>query len=1190
MRFRAAILLLVLNATAAWAALPEDSLALPDVLRAVDATRKTPLGIAPLAAIESRLAFWPGHALREGLDTIARRRDTDPFVAARIEHLLLGLDRAAGRGASASDRAERLGVLSAFHVAGPEGAVDAPCETALPPSDGWVSAIGLVPDGTVHFDSLLWPGDDGAAFATTRIRIRRTTKAVLRLGADGPLRVWVDGAGVAEAKDLESLQIDQVAVPLLLPRGEHTLTMRVCLGGGAGTSLIARITGLDGRALGGIEPVDAPPGPTPPGPRATVLGRSVADPFGWWLARARTVTTPGDRMRAVRALAQAGRDLPPEIAPEALLGDDADSLMELAMLEPKGHRRVELLQRTLELDGEHVPAMLELAELLVGRQRYLAARQLLDDADARAPGDARSALLRARLLAENQVGGEATRLLRTAAATHPDVPAVLIARGAHAYQQGNLNEARRAFEALSDVATNVTEMGFWLYEVARLQGRTEDALRATERLIEARPDLGGHRLMAARFLADQGLEAEAEALLDAIPEALRTNPDLLEGMGRIEQRLGHAEDALRLLREGLAIRPQNPDLRATIARLNPDHVRVEDTFRVDPATLASAPTSTDDPDAEYLLDQKVVRMYPNGLSTVTFQRVVRVNRTSPGDDERSVHIPYDPFRNSVEVLRSEIRRLDGTVTPVTDQEEQSLTESWYGLYYDLRHIIVPFRHLRDGDLLVLEYRVSDVGRNLLSDSFSDLTILRDVIPKQRARYVLLTPTSREVKAALVDPKGDAAFTEEERVSDGLRIRTWEVRDLEALAVEDDMPGFAEVSPYIHVSTFADFESVARYYAALVEPQEQMSAAMRSHVHALVDGVQDPMERIRLIHNDLVRSNRYVGLEFGIHGYKPYPATQVFERRFGDCKDQSTLLKVMLAEAGVEAHLVLVRTRRLGRVPGFPASLAIFDHAICYLPAQDLWLDPTADNNGLFELPADDQGATALVIDDDGGRLVVVPESEPEDNVRSREIEIAPRLDGSAELKGSLRTGGLYSPDLREMFETKALRDKHLSEQLGAIFPGFRLRTSSFSGVDDLQAAIEIAFVGEAPDIVEVDGATLRVGSPDSPDEYTRLFAKSLIRKQDLLLDYPLVERRVERIVPPEGYIPGTGARTETVQSPFGIFTLRLGIEDGAMVRERILRIQTRRIPQSAYDTWRGFMRRIDELGRTGLVLRRADAS
>ncbi|MEZ4462071.1 MAG: hypothetical protein R3E66_20595 [bacterium] len=78
-----------------------------------------------------------------------------------------------------------------------------------------------------------------------------------------------------------------------------------------------------------------------------------------------------------------------------------------------------------------------------------------------------------------------------------------------------------------------------------------------------------------------------------------------------------------------------------------------------------------------------------------------------------------------------------------------------------------------------------------------------------------------------------------------------------------------------------------------------------------------------------------------------------------------MLKVLLEAAGVEAEMVLVRTRTLGAVDEFLGLMQCLNHAITYVPALNLFLDGTAEFNGTRELTPMDQGAQALVIGDGG---------------------------------------------------------------------------------------------------------------------------------------------------------------------------------------------------------------------------------
>src|SRR4029077_21237218 len=103
-------------------------------------------------------------------------------------------------------------------------------------------------------------------------------------------------------------------------------------------------------------------------------------------------------------------------------------------------------------------------------------------------------------------------------------------------------------------------------------------------------------------------------------------------------------------------------------------------------------------------------------------------------------------------------------------------------------------------------------------------------------------------------------------------------------------------------------------------------------------------------------------------YKPYKVTQVLARRFGDCKDKASLMPALLREVGVPAELVLVRTRHGGRLDPQPASLAVFDHAIVYVPKLQRYLDGTAEFAGAGELPTEDQGVMVLRVGPAGGKL------------------------------------------------------------------------------------------------------------------------------------------------------------------------------------------------------------------------------
>ena len=61
---------------------------------------------------------------------------------------------------------------------------------------------------------------------------------------------------------------------------------------------------------------------------------------------------------------------------------------------------------------------------------------------------------------------------------------------------------------------------------------------------------------------------------------------------------------------------------------------------------------------------------------------------------------------------------------------------------------------------------------------------------------------------------------------------------------------------------------------------------------------------------------------------------------------------------------------LGDVVTEPASIALFNHAIVYVPKYELWLDGTAEYAGR-ELPLEDQGALTLTVSLSGAAQIRV---------------------------------------------------------------------------------------------------------------------------------------------------------------------------------------------------------------------------
>jgi cellulose synthase operon protein C len=764
---------------------------------------------------------------------------------------------------------------------------------------------------------------------------------------------------------------------------------------------------------------------------------------------------------------------------------------------------------------------------------------------------------------------------------------------------GRRSASDRLLTALSDERRIEVDLLHQLAARARARG---DAAEARARLATAaalRPDLPSLAIELARFEEGAGEGARALGRLTALAGRLPDDPSTLIALGKLLHRLGKADEALLRLRGALALRPQDPELKRYVDGLvagdHGDPAAADELARrfaedasalvpAHPPTLAAAGDT-----AVVLLDRRVVRVHKNGLSRTFAQRVVEVLTERGAEDNKEFEVHYTPGSEEVDIRQARIYRRDARggleVLEATDRSDQDLSEPWYGLYYDNRAEVVRFEGLRPGDVVEIQYLVDDVSsENQMADYFGDLQYVAETIPKRRWDYTLIAPQSRPIHANV--PR--LPRLEQKTSSDGDdRVYHWAATEIAKVDAEPAMPGTAETAPYLHVSTYASWAEVSAWYWHLVEDQLTADDDVRRTARGLVTPSMNDEARVRAIYNFVVANTRYVGLEFGIHGYKPYKVTQVLARRFGDCKDKASLLLALLREVGIEADLVLVRTRRGGRLDAQPASLAIFDHAIVYVPKLDRYLDGTAEFAGLAELPTEDQGVMVLRVGPHGGVLTETPILPSGASRVERRWQVAVDAAGDAHIDESLSIRGAAAANWREHYQTPGQRSERYGRVWNGRFPGARLASVEMPAIGNRDAPVTVRSAVVVPRFGQsTSGRSLELPVSGRDPDFVRTYARLSARRQDLVLAYPWQHDEEVTYHLPAGWriLDGSGEGGREVQSAFGRFHLEVSA-DGDVVRVKsFLDVVRSRIAPDEYPRFRAFLGEIDAALQAKLVV------
>jgi len=231
------------------------------------------------------------------------------------------------------------------------------------------------------------------------------------------------------------------------------------------------------------------------------------------------------------------------------------------------------------------------------------------------------------------------------------------------------------------------------------------------------------------------------------------------------------------------------------------------------------------------------------------------------------------------------------------------------------------------------------------------------------------------------------ITKKETFNDKLKatIITYTVKNIKKEYDEKRAPGPSHIYPHILVlaksfnkndkteTLFSETKDLYSWYKSLIDSMDEKPTDLKEKVKELTKNTQSDEEKVKNIYYWVQDNIRYIAFEDGIAGFKPDESQNVFNKRYGDCKGMANLMKQMLKEAGFDARLTWVGTKRIAYDYSTP-NLSVDNHMICTLLKNDqkIFLDGTEKFNSYGEYAERIQGKQVLIEDGDNFILEKIP--------------------------------------------------------------------------------------------------------------------------------------------------------------------------------------------------------------------------
>lgn len=1082
---------------------------------------------------------------------------------------------------------------------GPEQKID--LQAAYPGKQGsvrWRVLPFPATQGVYDLNQLFTPSHGASAYFVTWVRSPRRQPAALRLVDSGDTRVWLNGAlCFSESAGHPRAGFDMHAVGVVLAPGWNEILVKSGATESYPWRFALRVTTPEGQPLH-LE-ASAQPHPVAPPIAAKVRVRDLtaiaqaaaptpqgAWDYAWLLAK------KGNYAAGQQILANAFE------AAEALNPRSVQLLLDFAEHDQDGSRRYRTLQKALRLAPNNPQALADRAFVELGRREYWPARTDFRAALAQVaqPSDLPQAWVGLfATYAGFGIRPEAFRYLdRLAQAGYQSAPGICALVVPTLERMDAFARARPWAQAYARGDQGDLAAVFALANIERQRGGFAAALHAVQAAAVATPDVPMLQRVLAQALAGAGQRALALAASRRAVALNPENPALLVDAGSVAAESGGESAALKDWRTALALDPQDANLRDRL-RLARGGAGVEASFEAPyqipfAATIAAdqkhpAPAAAP---VTILADSTVVRIFPSGNVGRYVERIFRVNNRAGAAQLRDYAVTYDPGQQQVRFTAARVRHPDGSIAAAPEAYDAPVTQSvGYETFYDVRNKWVRMPEIRPGDYVQIAYRIlPSTLESLYGQYYGDLVPFQSAAPERFQQLVVIAPAAVPLYSHAVRFHGQHAITRH----DGQTVYRWTVRDQPAYNAEPNAPPDIEEEPYVEVSAFRTWNQFADWYRSLIRDTFVPDPALRQTTARLVQGQTSTAAKVRAIYNYVIRNTHYVALEFGIHGYRPYPVTEVFHRRFGDCKDKASLLAEMLALAKVPADIVLVRTRDLGLVSPAVPAVGDFDHAIVYVPALHLYLDGTAEYNGARELPSADQRAFVfripiLLADPPGSDRALAPVVTPElpaaANVRAHQVQGQLDAQGNLTFTAHWTVHGEHAPELRAALQIPERQAGALQTMLRDPLPGISIDSVSVAGADHWNQPIQITFQGQVPNFATLD-ANGRHGAP------RLLIPRQMTAQPWLPRLAPLAQRAYPVLLGPPQQRTSTlaiqlpaGFHAE-VPPPFRLTAPFARVSSAAEVRNGVLHISTQveilksLIPVAAYAHFRSFWAQVDQ--------------
>lgn len=476
-----------------------------------------------------------------------------------------------------------------------------------------------------------------------------------------------------------------------------------------------------------------------------------------------------------------------------------------------------------------------------------------------------------------------------------------------------------------------------------------------------------------------------------------------------------------------------------------------------------------------------------------------------------------------------------------------------------------------GTLNPPSFRIVNPGESVVESTFEA------VVPK--AMGLRYKPKNIDLKAVEKDFGNSVSYI-------------WTVKNLPSFSYEEGAVKGADRYPSVdivlnkfsHYGNDGDLSSwnhFGQWIGSLYKGLDELPESRAQFFRDLVKGAKTDQEKARIIYKYMQDNFRYVSIQLGIGGLRPFSATFTDEKKYGDCKGLSNFMKAALATVGVRSHVAIINAEynALPVDPAFPAN--DFDHVILCIPqkSDSIWLECTSNTAEFGQLGTFTENRNALLVTENGGVLVPTPKSKAESNLMSIHNKIDLFNDASGFIESSFQSTGAYST----MIDLVLKENRDDQKESIVFYLGYRQPDDFIMAREQEKVNLKLEF----SKIPEFTAGNKQFLAPHPYKLWSRVLPKAENRKFDYYFRNPFVHRDTTVIKLPEGYEVDALPKPRDIQNKYAEYhsDYRFDASTRSVVSTVELKLLQHHIPASDYATVKQFFEEVIKEDKQRIVIR-----